>query len=124
MSSTAPRQIEWGSARFEDGTLTVELSGKSSKEWKSRFATVLSLLDPRHSDRGEVKLHKGRIRVGGVRPGTESELRHLLESAVFQANSDVAPEATLAASDRDADGEPASALDEQMTATFRSFGSA
>lgn len=123
MPSIEPHEIEWASARFEGGTLTVELSGKSSKEWKSRFATVISLLDPRHSDWGEVKLSKGRIRVAGVRQGTESELRHFLESVVFQANSDVAAEATSETSDPDADGDPASALDEQMTATFRSFGS-
>ena len=124
MAAPELRQIEWGSAQFEDGTLTVELSGKSSKEWNARFTTVLSLLDPRRSDWGEVRQMKNRIRVADVREGTESELRHFLESIVLQANSDVGPEEeTSQAPDDDARNEPESTRDEQMTATFRSFES-
>ncbi|HEY2140925.1 MAG TPA: hypothetical protein VGG98_02545 [Solirubrobacteraceae bacterium] len=43
------RQIEWGSAEIEDGTLTVHLAGASSKAWKARFESVLALLDTPHS---------------------------------------------------------------------------
>jgi hypothetical protein len=123
MAVPEPREIEWNSARFGNRVLTVELSGKGSKEWNSRFATVLSLLDPRHDDWGEAKLIKNRIRVADVRQGAEHELRHFLESVVLQANSDVEPEGASHVAGDDPDGEPANAVDEQMTATFRSFGS-
>src|ERR1700744_271607 len=94
MAEPEPRQIEWASAVFEEGALTVGLSGKRSKEWSGRFATVLSLLAVHHQDWGEVQQTKDQIRVADVREGTESDLRHFLESVVLQANSDVEPEKT------------------------------
>ena len=121
MAAPELRQIDWSSARFEDGTLTVELSGRSAKEWNARFATLFSPLDPRHSDWGEVRQTKNRIRVADVRQGTESELRHFLESIVLQANSDVGAEETSQASDDEAQNEPPTTLDAQMTETFMSF---
>lgn len=121
MAKTEFRQIEWASALFEDGTLTVELSGKSSKEWSGRFATVLSLLDPGHSDWGQVRQTKNRISVVDVREGAEDDLRHFLESVVLQVNSDIAPEEEPQALGDDAESDPTSTVDEQMAATFRSF---
>ncbi len=87
------RQIEWGTAEIDDGTLTVQLAGASSKSWKARFENVLALLDTPHSGWGEVSLTKKAIKVSGVQQGSEAELRHFLESAVLQANTDTAPDA-------------------------------
>ncbi len=87
------RQIEWGTAEIDDGTLTVQLAGASSKSWKARFENVLALLDTPHSGWGEVSLTKKAIKVSGVQQGNEAELRHFLESAVLQANTDTAPDA-------------------------------
>ncbi|MFZ2112483.1 MAG: hypothetical protein WAU77_01980 [Solirubrobacteraceae bacterium] len=56
------------------------------------------------------------VNVAGVQQGSEPELRHFLESVVLQANSDTQPEAP---EDDDAGGEPD--VDEQMTATFKTF---
>ena len=121
MATPEPRQIDWDSARIKDATLTVELSGPSSKAWGAQFEHVLVLLDTPHNNWGEVKLTKQAIKVAGVQPGVESELRHFLESIVLQANSDVAPDPPE--QDADSEGDPASELDESMTATFRSFAS-
>lgn len=120
MSDPEPRQIDWASAQIEDGALTVELTGKGSKVWKARFANVLALLDTPHTSWGEVRLHKSTVTVAGVQQGGESELRHFLESAVLQANSDTQPEAP----EDDAEGDDEGGehdVDEQMTATFRAF---
>ncbi len=73
----------------------------------------------RHTpQQGEVRLTKNAIKVADLRRGSESELRHLLESIVLQANSDTAPDAQHN-DDSDEDHEPD--LDEQMAATFRAF---
>jgi len=76
MAAPEQRNIEWGTADVEDATLSVQLTGASSKAWKQRFGSVLTLLDARHSRWGEVHLNKKGIRVVEVQPGTESELRH------------------------------------------------
>ncbi len=120
MADPEPRQIDWASAQTEDGTLTVELTGKNSKAWKARFENVLALLDTPHSAWGAVHLNKNAIEVAEVRQGTESELRHLLESAVLQANSDTQPKAPEAAAETDDAGDERG-IDEQMTQTFRAF---
>jgi hypothetical protein len=111
------RQIEWGSAEIEDGTLTVQVAGASSKAWKARFESVLALLDTPHSGWEEVSLTKKAIKVSGVQKGSEAELRHFLESAVLQANTDTAPDAPP----HDNEGDEESDADEQMAQTFRSF---
>lgn len=115
-----PRQIQWGSAETEDGTLTVELDGASSKGWKARFENVLALLDTPHSGWGDVSLTKKAIRVADVQQGSEAELRHFLESAVLQANTDTAPDA-IARHENEAQDDPEPDVDEQMTQAFRSF---
>ncbi len=118
MATVEPREIEWGSAQIEDATLTVELTGSASKAWKTRFQSVLALLDTPHSSWGEVRITKKGIKVADLRQGSESELRHFLESIVLQANSDMAPD-TQHDDDSDEDHEPDA--DEQMAATFRAF---
>ncbi len=119
MATGEPRQIEWGSARIEDATLTVELTGSASKAWKARFESVPALLDTPHSSWGEVHLTKKGIKVGDLQQGGESELRHFLESVVLQANSDTALDTPEHDDDSDEDHEPDP--EEQMTATFRAF---
>jgi hypothetical protein len=114
------RQIEWGSAEIEDGTLTVQLAGASSKAWTARFESVLALLDTPHSGWGEVSFTKKAINVSGVQQGSEAELRHFLESAVLQANTDTAPDAPSPHDDED-DGHEKPDADEQIAQTFRSF---
>jgi hypothetical protein len=120
MDARQPRRIDWASAQMRDGTLRVELTGHGSKAWRARFENVLAVLDTPHSSWGEARLTKKGIRVDGLQPGTESELRHFLESAVLQANADTQTEPPeLGAETEDGKGEPD--VDEQMAATFRSF---
>ena len=53
--------------------------------------------------------------VTGVQPGTEADVRHVLEAAVTQADADFA-------ADPDEDAEPAgSEADREMADAFRSF---
>jgi hypothetical protein len=113
------RQIEWRSAEIEDGALTVRLAGASSKAWKARFKGVLALLDTPHSGWGEVRLVKKSIKVARVQQGSEADLRHFLESAVLQANTDAAPDGTPPEPHEDDDEE--TDVDRQMTQTFRGF---
>ena len=122
MAAPEQRNIEWGTADVEDATLSVQLTGASSKAWKQRFGSVLTLLDVRHSRWGEVHLNKKGIRVVEVQPGTESELRHFLETVVLQVNSELPqPEEP----EQDGEGEThvdeTARADRQMTAAFRAF---
>jgi hypothetical protein len=120
MADSETRQIDWVSAQIEDGALTVELTGKGSKAWKARFENVLALLDTPHTTWGEVRLHKSTVKVASVQQGGEPELRHFLESAVLQANSDTQPEVPEDHAEDD-DGGGEHDVDEQMTATFKAF---
>jgi hypothetical protein len=122
MSAPEQRDIDWASAGIEDATLTVELTGASSKAWKQRFESVLVLLETTHSRWGEVHLNKSRIQVAEVQPGTETELRHFLESVVLQVNSELPPpqEAEQDAEEDTHDDQEGQA-DRQMTAAFRAF---
>src|SRR2546423_1492609 len=89
MSASEQRNIDWGSAEVEHATLTVELSGAPSKAWTQRFENVLALLDTPHNRWAQVHLNRKAIQVAGVQPGTETELRHFLESIVLQVNSEL-----------------------------------
>lgn len=119
MADPEPRQIDWASAQINDGKLTVELTGKSSKAWKARFENVLALLDTPHTTWGEVRLNKSAVKVAGVQQGAEPELRHFLESVALQANSDTQAETPEDDAETDDADEPD--VDEQMTATFKTF---
>ena len=103
--------IEWSSAEVSDGTLTVALSEKTSKEWRERFTGVLERLG---GDGIEVK--KEKVVVSGVEPGKEGDVRHLLESAVLQANADLGAD-----EDEDEREDDVSEADREMTAAFRAF---
>ena len=107
------RAIDWGSAEVHDGELTVRLSEDAPKRWRDRFEAVLARLGG-----GEgVKAGKAKLTVAGVAPGREEDVRHLLDSAVLQANAD------LGEGDAEASSEPdeADERDRSMTRAFRAF---
>jgi hypothetical protein len=89
MAAPEQRNIDWGSAEIKDAKLSVELTGPSSKAWKHRFDSALALLDTPHNRWGEVHLSRQEIQVAEVQPGTETELRHFLESVMLQVNSEL-----------------------------------
>jgi hypothetical protein len=103
-------EIDWSSAEVRDGTLSVGLTEKPSKEWRERFTGVLERLG---HDGAEIK--KEQLVVSAVAPGTEGDVRHMLESAVMQANADLAP-------DEPDDDDGPSEQDREMTEAFRAFG--
>ena len=116
-SMTDEIRIDWGSALVDGGRLTVPLAGKPSSEFKTQLADVIERLHRGGSAWGEVKVTKSRLRVDAVADGAEGDLRHFLESAVLQAN------ANLAADEDDdaAAGDERSEADERMTDAFRGF---
>lgn len=118
MAVIEPRQIQWDSAKVEDATLTVALTGSAARAWKARFERVLAMLDTPHSGWGEVRSTKKGIKVADLREGSEPELRHFLESVILQANSDTA---TAPAPDDDGEENQEPDFDEEMTRTFRAF---
>src|SRR4051812_25996299 len=96
--------IEWSGAEVRDGTLTVPLAGKAPKAWRERVTAVIERLG-----RDGVEIRKGRLVVSAVEPGGESDVHHLLESAVLQANAD------LGEDEGGDDGDEASQADREMT---------
>jgi hypothetical protein len=115
-----PTQIDWASATVDDGTLTVEFDGKPSKDWTARVEGVLERLHSHGggSGWGAIKVTKKKVTVDDVADGSESELRHLLESAVLQANADLAADDD---EDDDGKGDDRSEADQQKTDAFRAF---
>jgi hypothetical protein len=75
MASPERRNIDWASAEIEGATLTVELTGASSKAWKQCFEIVLTLLDASHGRWGEVCVTKSGVQVADVQSGAEIEPR-------------------------------------------------
>ena len=106
-------EIDWATAEVADGKLTVAIEGEPSKQWAERVEAIIERLQP--SGPMSVKATAKAIAVKGVVPGSETEVRHLLESAVLQANADFAPE-----EDED-DEDAASEEDAAMTEAFREF---
>jgi hypothetical protein len=104
----ATAELDWGQAVVRDGTLTLPLSQKASKRWVAEVESVLDRLAPR----AEVDVGRERLAVA-VQAGGEGDVRHLLESAVLEANSRLA--------DEDHDDAGLDPDDAAMTATFRSF---
>jgi hypothetical protein len=122
MTVPEPRSIDWGTAETQDATLAVELTGASSKVFKQRFEAVLKLLATPHSHWGEIRLSKKQIHVADVQQGSESELRHLLESVVLQTNSELPqPDESVEDGVRETPVDEAAQADRRMTATFRAF---
>jgi len=108
--------IDWKTASVDDATLTVEITGKPGRTWTARVQEIFERLDRAGSPWGAIKVKKGTLRVEDVTPGSEADLRHLVESAVLQANAEFAPDEE----DED-DGAERSAEDREMTERFRSF---
>ena len=108
--------IDWASAAVQGGDLTVALAGDANAEWAQRVEAVVERLDRGASGWGAVKVTKARVQVEAVAAGTEEELRHLLDSAVQQANADFAePE------ESDGSDDELSEADRASTEAFRSF---
>ena len=114
-------EIDWTTASVRDGRLTVEIAGDPGREWSARVREVAERLDRPGSAWGEIAVRKSRLRVEDVAEGAEDDLRHLLESAVLQANAEFAPDED---NDEGGDGEGGSDQDRTMTAAFRAFAEA
>lgn len=123
MAAPEQRNIDWGTADIDDATLTVELTGASSKAWKQRFESVVALLETPHSLWGEVHIiNKSAIEVSEVQEGTATELRHFLESIVLQVNSELPqPEEPEQGAEDQMQVDEAAQADRKMTAAFRAF---
>lgn len=113
------REIDWASAEVRKGTVVVELTGRPSKTWSDSFDGVLRLLGNGTGGWGKIGLGKKAIEVEGLQEGAEGDLRHFLEAVVVQVNAELAD----AEPEHEAEpADPQAALDEQMSATLRSFG--
>jgi len=119
MTSNRKVQIDWRTAEIHKGSLTVELSGEVPKRWAKHFKGVLALLEQNSGRWGEIGLRKDRITVTDVQAGSEEELRHLLESALLQANADLQGEQAEPPSEPEDD--PQAEADQRMTDSFRAF---
>ena len=110
--------IDWASAEVTDAVLTVPLAGEAPDGWAERVErTVARLTDHGGAPWKAIEITQERIEVTGVQPGTEGDVRHLLDAAVTQANADLAPEPD-ATDDDDGSG---SQEDRDMADEFRSF---
>jgi hypothetical protein len=119
MTASETPQIDWSTAEVNEGTLSVALTGAATRPWRRDFERVLTLLgDDRHGAWGEIALTKGQVEVSEVAEGSEADVRHLLESALLQVNSDLGAEPPAAPSA----GEDVPAPDRRLTVTFRRFG--
>jgi hypothetical protein len=111
--------IDWAAPSVDGGRLTVPYAGEPPAGFKSALASVIERLDRGGSGWGAIKAGKSRLRVDDITAGSESDLRHLLEAAVLQANADVHGDAE---DDDDTDGSgERSEADQTMTDAFRSF---
>lgn len=116
-----PIRIEWASAVVEDGQLTVEFDDEPPPGWRDGFDSVLERLRRPANAWGQIELDARQVRVANVSRGAEGELRHLLESAVLQANASSRLTAQEESVDHDDDGDDQSTPDQAMTERFRSF---
>ena len=107
-------RIDWAEATVDGGQLTAPLAGEPTKEWAERVASVIERLHSGNSNWGAIKVTKKKVTVADVTAGAEQDLRHLLESAVMQANAD------FAAPKQDSEDER-SREDQQMTDAFQQF---
>lgn len=112
--------LDWSTAEVHDGELTVKIAGDPPEGWKPSFNSTAALLGGR--DLGTAELRKGSVHVDGVTPGNEERIRHLLESAVQQANA--AHDEARDDGEREHSGEDVDVSeDSEMTERFRSFAS-
>jgi hypothetical protein len=115
----ADRELDWARAEIDGGTLTVPLRGDAPKYWSRRPRVVLALLEHTGDGWGKITPRKTAIRVADVREGMEQDLRHLLEGALQQVNSDFTSDEDDVSGAHDDDPEAES--DRRMTDTFRTF---
>jgi hypothetical protein len=108
----AQREIDWTTAEVRDGNLTVDVGGKAKKDWARRFRAVVGRLGRVGHEWGEISIAKETITVTEVEPGSENDLRHLLEATVQQVNADL---------DESPAPDEADGPDEKMTEAFRDF---
>jgi hypothetical protein len=106
------KEIDWSTAEVHDGTLTVEVDGKGKKDWTRRFRAIVGRLDRAGQTWGEISIAKRTITVKAVEPGSEDDLRHLLEATVQQVNADFDESHAPTAAD---------GIDQKMTEAFREF---
>jgi hypothetical protein len=109
--------IDWKSATVDGGRLTVPLAGERTSDWTERVEHVLERLDRGSGGWGEIAVGKKKLKVESVRPGSEADLRHLLESAIQEANADLDTSEEQPADER-------SEADQEMTDAFRAFADA
>jgi hypothetical protein len=106
--------LDWKEAAVDGGRLTVPFAGAPDSDWSERFERVLERLD-RGGGWGEIAVGKKKVKVTAVRQGSESDLRHLLESAALQANADLGAEAS------EDEPDERSPEDQELTDAFRAF---
>jgi hypothetical protein len=116
MSKTAHThaELDWSTAAVSDATLTVAFTERPSKDWVERLEAIVDRLQRAGEPWDAIKVKPKRVKVAAITPGAEDELRHFLEGAVLQANTDFSTD------DAD-DDEPRSEADETMTARFQAF---
>jgi hypothetical protein len=114
----APQEatLDWSSAAVDDGRLTVPVIGEIPTGWTKRVGHVAERLGRPSNAWGALKVTKKELVVADVKPGTETDLHHFLESAVLQANADLRDD-----DEDDADGGERSEEDQRMTDAFRSL---
>lgn len=109
--------LEWAAAEVHDAELTVPFAPGPSKPWTDRLGAIIDRLSQPRPGWGPVKVTRKHVRVGAVEAGAESDLRHLLESAVLQTNTDFAPTEAEPEDER-------SQADAALTAAFQAFAAA
>jgi hypothetical protein len=119
----AEREIDWSTAEVRDATLTVGVTGDAPDDWTEYVGGVLDRLDRGTSAWGEIEVDDDQFEVDSIRRGSESDLRHLLESAVLQGNAhfDLSDDEGDDDREHDEDDEDDEDVDRQMEETFRSF---
>jgi hypothetical protein len=106
-------QLDWDSAEVRGCTLGVGLTAPPSRAWASRFRSAVAMLDRVDGQWGEVRLRRAAVTVSEVREGSEARLRHLLDSAVVEANGEPGSERPTE------DNDEQRACDRRMTDMFR-----
>jgi hypothetical protein len=119
---SSPARIDWSAAEINGATLSVPLEGEAPKGFAKRVRSVLAILDQGSGGWGEITIHKNTITVAEIQAGSEDELRHLLESALLQANADLEQSDTVDPDEADPDDH--TERERAMTNTFRSFSRA
>jgi hypothetical protein len=115
--------IDWDGAVVQDGTLSVCVTPAPTRGWTRRFRTVLGVLDRSSGDWDGIKLKRGTITASELREGSESKLRHLLDSVIVELGGD--PDPVRAPGPEDEERAALRARDLRMTeAVRRSAGEA